>query len=278
MVKGTVALHFEVKLARIRKLSNSTFDFRFVRSDDGAVEYEPGQFFRFIFKDSEGEFERSYSLCNFDNPDSKSLDLLISTVKGGRASELLFNCEAGITASVSGPFGRLLVPEKLPERLFLVATSVGIAPFMPMLEQLSPALLSNRLEVHFLYGTRDPEEFIYGDKLRHFAAVHEPFRLSVCYSREMPVKNDTRDDEFKGYVQERLQQLCLTPETDHLLLCGNPKMIDDTYSWLKTKGFGVKQVVREKYVFAKAPGRRQKPAMNEEQMKLLAEKMKKYQS
>jgi hypothetical protein len=55
-------------------------------------------------------------------------------------------------------------------------------------------------------------------------------------------------------------------------------MIDDIYPRLKALGFGVRQVVREKYVFAKDGQAVKKVEMSEEQKRLLAEKMKKYQS
>ena len=41
------------------------------------------------------------------------------------------------------------------------------------------------------------------------------------------------------------------PDNDHVLLCGNPHMIDDCYSLLRERGFRAKRVTREKYVFAK---------------------------
>ena len=176
---------FNVRLEGSNILSATTRDFRFIRTDNKVVEFKPGQFFRFLFSDGRGEFERSYSLCNgdvdpgVDMAESSNLDLLISTVEGGRASELLFNCKQGLEAQVTGPFGRLLVPANLPRRLFLVATSVGIAPYMPMLNQLSPQLKSKGLGVHFLYGTRDEAEFVYGDQLVRFAKSHPGFELSV---------------------------------------------------------------------------------------------------
>ncbi|MFT4797655.1 MAG: ferredoxin-NADP reductase [Candidatus Azotimanducaceae bacterium] len=270
--------HFDIELIRVRTLSPSTRDFRFVRADGMPVLFEPGQFFRFTFADEAGDFERSYSLCNFE-PDTESqcLDLVISTVDNGRASRLLFNSTPGLKATVSGPFGRLVVPTLLPKRLFLVATSVGIAPYMPMLAVLESALAANEVEVHFLYGTRDTTEFVYGNALNEFADRHANFHLHVCFSRCEPVSKN----QIQGYVQDRLFKLSPDPETDHCLLCGNPRMIDDIYPRLKSVGFGVKRVVREKYVFAKDKAVGSAPVntatMTDEQKRLLAEKMKKYQ-
>lgn len=274
---------FDIELTRIRTLSPSTRDFRFVRVDGLPVLFEPGQFFRFTFTDEAGDFERSYSLCNFE-PDTEPhmLDLVISVVENGRASRLLFNSEQGLKATVSGPFGRLVLPElalqkPLPKRLFLVATSVGIAPYMPMLAKLEPALTANEVEVHFLYGTRDVTELVYGAALNRFADKHENFHLHVCLSRCAPIS----ENQIQGYVQDQLFKLSLNPATDHCLLCGNPQMVDDIYPRLKSMGFGVKQVVREKYVFAKDKAASSQPVkaaeMSEQQKRLLAEKMKRYQ-
>jgi len=268
--------HFDIELIRLRKLSSSTYDFRFRRLDGSSLEFEPGQFFRFEFTDDKGEFERSYSLCNFEaDVQPRHLDLVISTVENGRASRLLFESKIGLRAKASGPFGRLVLPRAMPQRLFLVATSVGIAPFMPMLAGLEPMLLAGVIEVHFLYGTRDLSEFIYGDPLVEFADRHSDFHLHVCFSRCDPVTAG----QTRGYVQDALFKLTPNPATDHFLLCGNPKMIDDIYPKLKQLGLGVKQVVREKYVFAKTIGMAsEKSSMSDEQKRILAEKMKKYSS
>tara|TARA_B100001079_G_C16391577_1_gene507102 strand:- start:85 stop:906 length:822 start_codon:yes stop_codon:yes gene_type:complete len=265
----------EVVLEQTRQLSSSTGEFRFVRVDGKNVEFRPGQFFRFVFKDNQGEFERSYSLCN-QVMDVPYLDLLISKVESGRATELLFASEQGLTAHVTGPYGRLLVPEPLPKRLFMVATSVGIAPYIPMLTRLSPALKSKQVEVHFLYGTREHNEFVFGDVLEKYSEDHPDFHLSVCYSRVMP--DEAREFEYQGYVQARLKNLDPDPKTDRVLLCGNPHMVDETYDWLKETGFGVKHVTREKYVFAKETQSKSRTSLTDEHKKLIAEKMKKYQS
>lgn len=274
---------FEVVLERQNILSDSTRDFRFVRRDGGEVSFQAGQFYRFTFTDSEGSFERSYSLCNESGQGavageheslltSRNLDLVISTVEGGRASQLLFQGSKDVSAFVKGPYGRLLIPKELPKRLFLVATSVGMAPFIPMLGKLSKALINHDLEVYFLYGVRDASEFIYGDLLEEFSRKHKHFHLSVCYSRAHVNKLNA----YQGYVQARVRDLKPVAETDHFLLCGHPEMVDEVYANLKKLDFNVKQVVREKYVFARETKRKTKASLSKEDNDLLAEKMKKY--
>ncbi|MEX0943901.1 MAG: FAD-binding oxidoreductase [Pseudomonadales bacterium] len=269
---------FEVTLQRVRRLSSSTLDFRFARTDGHNVDFEPGQFFRFTFRDEKGAFERSYSLCNYGNDvhGSPFLDLVISWVDGGRASQYLFNCEPGIKATVTGPYGRLVLPEPMPRRLFLVATSVGIAPFMPMLTRLAKVIDEGETEVHFFFGVRSPEEFIYEQLLTRYMGVHPGFQLTLCYSREMP--KVPRAFERRGYVQDAIATMPLDPADDRFLLCGNPAMIDDVFAALKERGFTGKQVVREKYVYARETGAVKVKAMTQAQRKLLAEKTKKYKT
>lgn len=258
---------FEAVLTRSRCLSASTMDFRFRRVGGGAVPFEPGQFFRFTFEDQRGSFERSYSLCNFTDAAGSDMDLVISTVEGGRASELLFKSELGLKTQVNGPYGRLIIPKALPKRLFLVATSVGIAPFLPML-----SVLKNRSQnVILFFGVRDRSEFLYQQEL---LALNWPeLTLVVCYSRTV---NDLESYEREDYVTAHIQSFAPNPDTDHFLICGNPNMIDDCYGQLKADGFGARQVVREKYLFATQEKPIQKPVLTDAQKALIAAKLKKH--
>ena len=264
---------FEAKLTRIRTLSKTTKDFRFRRLDSSGIQFEPGQFFRFSFTDDQGEFERPYSLCDFTDGADDELDLLISVVENGRASRYLFNCEKGINTRVTGPYGRLLIPDKLPIRLFLVATSVGLAPFLPMLRPLEKHLLDSGLEVILLLGARDRSEFLYRDELLSFSEKYPGFSLMLCYSREV---GDLLPYERHSYVTEEIDSFNPDAGTDHFLLCGNPNMINDVYGLLKQKGFKAKQVVREKYVFARQEKTTGKVSLTAAQKQLIAEKLRKY--
>ena len=260
---------FDVRLERVRQLSSTTRAFDFVRIDGKSVQYTPGQFFRFEFKDADGAFERSYSLANYEELYGSRLDLVISGVDGGRATRLLFRDKLeNFTAKVTGPFGRLVLPEEAPRRLFMVATSVGLAPYMPMLKTLESLHYG---KVVLLLGVRDRSEFIYGRNLLAIAKRHPWFELRLSLSRERAEK----DYEFDGYVNQQLTELRPDSDKDHILLCGNPRMIDMAWSALRADGFRAKQVVREKYVFAREASAASKK-MTEDQKRLIQEKVNRY--
>jgi len=264
---------FTVTLREQKVLSVSTLELEFQRDDGEPLVFVPGQFFRFVFADSQGEFERSYSLCNMTVDVTDRLRLVISKVEGGRATRLLFDAEGGLRASVTGPFGRLVLPEKLPERLFLVATSVGIAPYLPMLGVLSGPVSRGEIEVFLLFGVRDPGEFIYAAPLVDFLNQHQGFHLAVCYSRQLP--DSPRSFERSGYVQDHLPEVM--PNQDLVMLCGNPMMIDVCFDKLKQAGLSTRQIIREKYVFAKQAAAKPDTSLSAEQKRLIEEKMRKYQ-
>jgi ferredoxin-NADP reductase len=129
------------------------------------------------------------------------LRLVISGVDGSRAT-LLFNAAPGLSARVTGPYGRLVLPDVLPQRLFLLATSVGIAPYLPMLEVLAETLSRGELQMHFMFGVRDPGEFLYATLLMGYAEKYPDFHLVICYSRQMPATPASHD--HSGYVQRYL--------------------------------------------------------------------------
>lgn len=265
---------FAATLAHINRVSPTTQEFQFVRNDNRAVVYQPGQFFRFTFETQAESFERSYSIASYrEAPGSSSnLDLLISYVEGGKGSQYLFKAKPGMLCSVKGPYGNLRVPGKLPRRLIMVATSVGVAPYLPMLTQLKLPLQDRLVNVELIFGVRSPEEFLYRKMLLEYAAAHPNFSLSVCYSREEPAARKTF--ERAGYVQSRLTEMELDPQSDHVLLCGNPAMIDATFSMLAQKGFAVSNVIREKYVFARETAVVPQQPLSDEQKQLIAEKLK----
>jgi ferredoxin-NADP reductase len=269
---------FQMTLSNIERLSPTTLEFRFARDHGKTVRFRPGEFYRFTFSDEDGSFERSYTVANYlsEAGMTPDIDLVISHVAGGRASRWLFNARTGARCTAKGPYGRMVLPDPFPERILMVATSVGVAPFLPMLRQLNSVLESGEVQACLLLGARGPDEFICRDYLLDLRERSPGLDLRVCYSREMP--SSPREYEQKGYVQDALdhalQQLNMRPETDLVLLCGNPPMVDDTFSTLREKGFGVRNVIREKYVYARESGAATKQQLTDQQKNLIAEKMK----
>lgn len=259
-------------LSKIEELSPSTRLFRFEAAE--RLAFTPGQFYRLTFRDDLGEFERSYSFSQLNLDPSKSyFDLVISAVAGGRATQLLFNAEPGLAVRLKGPFGRLVLPEGDHRQLLLIATSVGVAPFLPMLPELEAHRHDAFESVHLLLGARDESEFIFKDELLALSARADWFDVTVCFSREQRVREPW---EHLGYVTSALKLFSLAPNEDFVLVCGNPMMIDDVYRDLRALKFGPRRVIREKYVFAAQEKVSAKADLSSDDQALLRQKMAKY--
>lgn len=268
--------YITVELQRIKRISPSTKMFRFV-TDGVGVPFLAGQFYRFTFTDGSGQFERSYSLCNqLDEEDQCHLDLIVSEVDRGRATQVLFSSSIGLQVRVRGPFGRLVLPQPLPARSVLVATSVGLAPFIPMLSMFAASPPSNDKAMVLFLGVRDREEFLYGQWLLSLHNRLSQFQLFVCYSKETAI--DLQPYEHHGYVTDVVAQEHPNPQSDFFMLCGNPQMVDDVFLLLKNLGFSGRNVRREKYIFARQENNSARPkTLSKGDRALLLEKIKRYQ-
>lgn len=225
---------------------------RFVRSDGERFRFRPGEFvsLQFPAADAGDEgFKRSYSIaCAADaGGGSDTLEIVASHVPGGRATGWFWQATPGAELGMSGPHGQLLWPEQPPKRVIQIATGTGIAPYRSMLAQMQPALASRQTTVEVLFGVRDQAEAFYLDDFRQQAGQFGNFRFTLCVSRA-PVR---AADEFAGRVTAKLASLQADPQSDLVMLCGNPAMVDEIYDGLKAQGFGFRSVKREKYVFTR---------------------------
>ena len=208
--------------------------------------FVPGQFITIHFEHEGKSLKRSYSIAN--NP---MLDNQIEFAAGyfaqGPGTQLLFNLKPGDSININGPFGRLTMKDEDPGRYILVATSTGVTPYRAMLKELSRRMQHNpELQVVILQGVQRREEILYAKDFEDFAQKN-PRALFRAYLSRQPTE-ELQENESSGYVQHAFPSLNLNPQHDVVYLCGNPGMIDEGFNYLKEQGFGVQQIIREKYI------------------------------
>lgn len=213
--------------------------------------FKAGQFITLLIPNKVGEIiRRSYSLANPPSQDGKRIEFAASYVQNGVASELLFNLKPGTKLAATGPFGRLTLNLPHPERYILIGTGTGITPYLSMRKELQ-VLIDEQLvkKIIILQGIQSPQQLLYANDFREFSA--QPHcQFYACYSRAN--KDElTKEDEYQGYVQSKLNELAPFTITDKFYLCGNPNMIDETYALLKDYQLENKQIIREKYISSK---------------------------
>ncbi|MBX7137418.1 MAG: ferredoxin--NADP reductase [Oligoflexia bacterium] len=133
---------------------------------------------------------------------------------------------------ITGTFTLHEVPAD--HNLILVSTGTGIAPYMSMLRTESSWTPQRRITL--LHGARHAQDLAYREELLALAAREPRFTYHAIVSREDPAWHGPR-----GYVQSFFNDgtIVLDPRVDHVFMCGNPGMIDQTQKYLEAHGYTV---------------------------------------
>lgn len=237
---------FKIQLVWAKTIAPDVRHLAFKPVDAQILSFIPGQFITIHFEHQGKSLNRSYSLATMQDQ-SEWIEIAVSFVKEGPASQLLFGIQPGDVLEATGPFGRLVLQPEIPKRYLLIATGTGVTPYRAMLPELAKRHIENpSLQIMLALGVRSREHLLYGDAFVQFAAQYPRFQFFACYSRLFP--ENPLFYEHPGRVHQLFETLAPDPTRDIVYLCGNPTMIDDVFTLLRQKGFTVSQVRREKYI------------------------------
>lgn len=194
--------------------------------------FEAGQWANISLEIDGERVRRAYSLASAPGAPP---ELFVTLVPGGRFSPRLFELRPGnplqIEKQPQGFFTlRWLPPAK---ELWLLATGTGLAPFVSMLR--SGEVLARFERVVVVHGARTLGELAYRDELARLpvgyvaAVTREPGAEGVSHGRITTLLSSGALEEAAG--------LALDPERSHLMLCGNPQMIEEVSELLAPRGF-----------------------------------------
>ncbi len=244
-----MADHFQLRLAESRMLAPAVRHMAFERADGAPFAFIPGQFVQIHFHYDDGKpTKRSYSVATVGNGSGAvaRIEVAVSYVEGGAATNLLANLREGGTLDASGPYGRFCLDDKDANRRYLlVATGTGVTPYRAMLPQLEK-LAARGAEVALVYGARNEAELLYADEFEAFARQNPHFHFYACFSRTP--RTPPRAHDRSGRVHVALAELKPDVARDIAYLCGNPDMVDQAFAMLKDAGLPVPHIRREKYV------------------------------
>ena len=223
----------------------------FERADGTPFAFVPGQFLQVHFHYADGKAtKRSYSVATIGNGSAEPverIEIAVSYVEGGAATELLSTLDEGGTIEASGPYGRFcLMDADANHRYLLVATGTGVTPYRAMLPQLKVLMAARNVHVALVYGARNEGELLYGDEFEAFARDNPLFAFYACLSRQP--RAPPRPHDRSGHVQVALAELKPDPAHDIAYLCGNPNMVDQAFAQLKEAGLPIPHIRREKYI------------------------------
>ncbi len=199
--------------------------------------FEAGQFVNLALELGGVIERRSYSIAS---PPGAPLAFLVTEVNGGVLTPHLQRLSPGdpllVEPKPQGFFTLKWVPPA-PE-IWLVATGTGLGPFLSLLG--SPELWQRFERVVLVHGVREARHLAHGDELRDLVARRAgQFVYLPATSRE-PAQGDVLHGRITTLLAdgalERAAQTTLTPERSHVMLCGNPAMIEDMTAGLGARG------------------------------------------
>jgi ferredoxin/flavodoxin---NADP+ reductase len=198
--------------------------------------FRPGQFMNLGLPLASGFVSRSYSLASAPG---QELEVLLARVGEGALTPALFDLGVGNEVALDPkPQGFFTFDYVPPHRvLWMLATGTGLGPFLSMLR--SGEAFARAERVVLAHGTRGPAELAHRDELEAMAVAHEGrFVYSPVLSRlhEPGLLQGRITQALASGELEQRAGVALAPESAHVLLCGNPAMIDEAIAQLSARG------------------------------------------
>ncbi|QLF94033.1 ferredoxin--NADP reductase [Pseudomonas sp. ABC1] len=228
------------RLLDVQTLTPSLFTLRTTR--DPGFRFKAGQFARLGVRKASGSIVwRAYSMVSA--PHDEFLDFFSIVVPDGEFTSELSRLQVGDELLVDKQAFGFLTLDRFPDGrdLWLLATGTGVAPFISILQDFEAWQRFERIVL--VYSAREGRELAYqaliaelpqrdyleglGDKLLYLPVVT---REQVPGALQGRITALIENGEL-----ERAAGLELTPEHSRIMICGNPQMIEDTRTLLKTR-------------------------------------------
>ena len=227
------------KVLSVHRWTNTLFSFTITRP--AHFKFTAGQFARIGLKVADDLVVRAYSVVS--SPFDETLEFFSIVVPEGAFTSHLQHLKIGDELYLEKvAYGFLTLARyqlPLPQDLWLLATGTGLAPFISMLQDFET--WSKYKNIRLVYSIRTASELAYVSRIEEIAATfgegHDGFKFIPIITREPnAVLHDRLPVLIENTALEQVAELKFDIETSHIMLCGNPQMVEDTKEALKARG------------------------------------------
>ncbi|MDO7536969.1 ferredoxin--NADP reductase [Acinetobacter pittii] len=227
------------KVLSVHRWTPTLFSFTMTRP--AYFKFTAGQFARIGLKVGEELVVRAYSVVS--SPFDETLEFFSIVVPDGAFTSNLQHLKVGDELYLEKiPYGYLTLAryqQPLPHDLWLLATGTGLAPFLSMLQDFDT--WSKYQKINLVYSVRTAAELAYVDRIQEIAETfgegHNGFKFIPIITRDSSAPlHDRLPILIENGELEKSAGIELNPATSHVMLCGNPQMVDDTKEALKRRG------------------------------------------
>ncbi|MCH2003111.1 ferredoxin--NADP reductase [Acinetobacter seifertii] len=227
------------KVLSVHRWTPTLFSFTMTRPSH--FKFTAGQFARIGLKVGDELVVRAYSVVS--SPFDETLEFFSIVVPDGAFTSNLQHLKVGDELYLEKiPYGYLTLAryqQPLPHDLWLLATGTGLAPFLSMLQDFET--WSNYQKINLVYSVRTADELAYVDRIQEIAETfgegHNGFKFIPIITRDSSAPLHERLPVLiENGELEKAAGSGLNSATSHVMLCGNPQMVDDTKEALKRRG------------------------------------------
>ena len=227
------------KVLSVHRWTPTLFSFTMTRP--AHFKFTAGQFARIGLKVGEELVVRAYSVVS--SPFDETLEFFSIVVPDGAFTSNLQHLKVGDELYLEKiPYGYLTLAryqQPLPHDLWLLATGTGLAPFLSMLQDFDT--WSKYQKINLVYSVRTAAELAYVDRIQEIAETfgegNNGFKFIPIITRDPSAPlHDRLPILIENGELEKSAGIELNPATSHVMLCGNPQMVDDTKEALKRRG------------------------------------------
>ena len=230
------------RVLEVRHWTDTQFTFTTTRA--AALRFASGQFVMLGLDVEQRPLLRAYSIASANH--EEHLEFLSIKVPDGPLTSRLRHLRAGDEVLVSRkPTGTLLLDDLKPgERLLLLSTGTGAAPFMSLIKD--PHTYERFAQVILVHGVRFLRESAVVRHQMTRVMTHEilggearrKLRYYPTVTREPYVNRGRITARLEsGRLFRDLQLAPLDARTDRVMVCGSPAMLADTCTLLDARGF-----------------------------------------
>ncbi|MBI2443783.1 MAG: hypothetical protein HYV42_00890 [Candidatus Magasanikbacteria bacterium] len=221
---------YSVKLLAKQMIARAVLALHFEKPQ-GFV-FQAGQFVQFKVPTADGAVViRNFSLAA--PPAAPDLEFCAKMIPGGKASDWFTSLPVGEGAEISAARGVFVCSGKEERPKVLVATGVGLAPIISILEDAVPRAPATPFRL--LWGVRSAADLFWPGRLPALAERHQNFSFLITLSQ--PAGNWGGE---RGRVTERLPGL-ITPGADYYL-CGSLAMVKEARSMILDQGIALPRI------------------------------------
>ena len=192
--------------------------------------------------DLDGYVFRAYSVAS--SPYDEFIEFFSVVIPQGEFTSKVHHIQVGDSLLLNTtPFGYLTLARyqlPLPNDLWLLATGTGLAPFLSILKTID--VWQQYQRIILVYSARTSQELAYQAEIGSIKSIYGDNGAAFVF---LPIV--TREADYTGekarvpnlILSGKLTELVgqkLDKERSHVMLCGNPQMVEDTKEALKSIG------------------------------------------